>query len=136
MQSTLVTSTMTPLSSWKKITRFTVPSTALRGLYSELIKLSGFVITIPDFEATLPSLWGNVKGSYYVPFRLFSDSRLPEFMERYPQYIPKDNGMGFLSDDNGTTYNLCHCKCPSPLRPTILRSFAIYEFGATLKSPT
>lgn len=26
--------------------------------------------------------------------------------------IPKDNGMRFLSDDNGETYNRCHCMYP------------------------
>ncbi|CAG8498017.1 17195_t:CDS:2, partial [Racocetra persica] len=31
-----------------------------------------------------------------------------EFIEKYPQYIEKDNLMDFISDDDGETYNLCH----------------------------
>jgi hypothetical protein len=27
-----------------------------------------------------------------------------------PQYVSEDNAMGFLSDNGGTDYNLCHCK--------------------------
>ena len=32
-----------------------------------------------------------------------------EFMEQNPDLIAPGNGMGFLSDDNGFTYNRCHC---------------------------
>ena len=32
-----------------------------------------------------------------------------EFMKENPELIPKDNMMGFISDDAGETYNLCHC---------------------------
>jgi len=30
-------------------------------------------------------------------------------MEQNPDLIAPDNGMGFLSDDGGITYNRCHC---------------------------
>jgi hypothetical protein len=30
-------------------------------------------------------------------------------MKENPELIPKDNMMGFVSDDAGETYNLCHC---------------------------
>jgi hypothetical protein len=30
-------------------------------------------------------------------------------MEQNPDLIAPGNGMGFLSDDNGLTYNRCHC---------------------------
>jgi hypothetical protein len=32
-----------------------------------------------------------------------------EFMQQNPDLIAQNNGMGFLSDDNGLTYNRCHC---------------------------
>jgi len=31
-------------------------------------------------------------------------------MTQNPDLIAPNNGMGFLSDDNGFTYNRCHCK--------------------------
>lgn len=33
-----------------------------------------------------------------------------EFMKEHPHLIPNDNGMEFLSDDGGETYNHCHCE--------------------------
>lgn len=30
-------------------------------------------------------------------------------MEQNPDLIASNNGLGFLSDDNGHTYNRCHC---------------------------
>jgi alpha 1,2-mannosyltransferase len=32
-----------------------------------------------------------------------------DFMDKNPDLIPPDNGMEFLSDDGGLTYNRCHC---------------------------
>jgi len=55
-------------------------------------KVYGFTITIHEYEATIPSLWQTTK----------------DFMREYPQYIAEGNGMAFLSDNNGDTYNLCH----------------------------
>lgn len=54
------------------------------------------MITIKEFEKTIPTLWNTVK----------------EFMKEYPQYIvPKDDPeslLGWISSDGGDTYNLCH----------------------------
>ena len=33
-----------------------------------------------------------------------------EFLDIHPEYLAKDNAMAFLSDDNGVTYNKCHCE--------------------------
>jgi len=55
-------------------------------------KVYGFTITIHEYEATIPTLWQTTK----------------DFMREYPQYIAEGNGMAFLSDNNGDTYNLCH----------------------------
>jgi len=34
-----------------------------------------------------------------------------EFIEQHPEHIVKENAMAFISDDDGKSYNLCHCKC-------------------------
>lgn len=36
--------------------------------------------------------------------------RLLEFIDKHPEYLPKENAMQFISDDGGKTYNRCHCK--------------------------
>ncbi|KAF9467497.1 glycosyltransferase family 15 protein [Collybia nuda] len=55
-------------------------------------KVYGFTITPYEFEATIPSLWGHVQ----------------DFMKQHPEYIAQDNAMGFMSNDGGEHYNLCH----------------------------
>ncbi|KZV61061.1 glycosyltransferase family 15 protein [Peniophora sp. CONT] len=55
-------------------------------------KVYGFTIALPEYGETITTLWDTVK----------------EFIEENPSMIPKDNGMQFLSDDNGETYNRCH----------------------------
>ena len=55
-------------------------------------KKYGFVISMFELDATIPSLWRTVKS----------------FAKSYPQHIASDNSLGFLSDDGGKTYNGCH----------------------------
>ncbi|KAF8345050.1 glycosyltransferase family 15 protein [Amanita rubescens] len=55
-------------------------------------KIYSFTITMFEFEKTIPTLWHHVK----------------EFADHHPQYIADGNSMGFLSDDAGNKYNLCH----------------------------
>lgn len=55
-------------------------------------KIYSFTITMYEYEATIPSLWKHVM----------------DFAHDYPEYIAKDNSLGFLTSDNGKTYNLCH----------------------------
>ncbi|KAH9841110.1 glycosyltransferase family 15 protein [Rhodofomes roseus] len=55
-------------------------------------KVYGFTITLLEFEKTIPTLWPAVKA----------------FAEENPQYVAPDNAMGYLSEDGGDTYNLCH----------------------------
>ncbi|KAL0071397.1 hypothetical protein AAF712_001254 [Marasmius tenuissimus] len=55
-------------------------------------KVYGFTISLPEYEATIPTLWEAVK----------------EFNKANPQYLAQDNAMGFISDDGGLTYNRCH----------------------------
>ncbi|KAK7023369.1 hypothetical protein VNI00_016784 [Paramarasmius palmivorus] len=58
-------------------------------------KLYGFTISFTEWEPTIPTLWKTVK--------------VEDFMQVYPQHISENNAMRYLSDDEGQTYNLCHC---------------------------
>ncbi|EIN06518.1 alpha-1,2-mannosyltransferase [Punctularia strigosozonata HHB-11173 SS5] len=55
-------------------------------------KTYAFTITMYEFDKTIPTLWETTKN----------------FIKENPQYVARDNLMGFLSDNNGDTYNLCH----------------------------
>ncbi|KAJ7049871.1 glycosyltransferase family 15 protein [Mycena amicta] len=57
-------------------------------------KLYGFTMSVYEIRATIPSLWSTVK----------------EFMALYPSHIlpSTQNSMGFISQDNGRSYNRCH----------------------------
>ncbi|KAI9571530.1 glycosyltransferase family 15 protein [Boletus coccyginus] len=57
-----------------------------------LSPISGFTISMPDWEPTIPTLWSSIQ----------------EFATENPQYLHPDNSMDFLSDNSGETYNLCH----------------------------
>lgn len=55
-------------------------------------KKYSFVLSLYEYVETIPTLWDSVKG----------------FMKKYPEHIAQGNSMGFLSDNNGDTYNHCH----------------------------
>ncbi|KAF7296404.1 Glycosyltransferase family 15 protein [Mycena chlorophos] len=55
-------------------------------------KKYGFTISLPEYGETITTLWDAVK----------------EFVRDHPEHVVKDNAMGFLSDDNGDSYNRCH----------------------------
>lgn len=55
-------------------------------------KKYSFVISLYEFVETIPTLWNSIRS----------------FMKQYPQHIADNNSMGFISDDNGATYNNCH----------------------------
>jgi len=55
---------------------------------------TGFTLSLYEYIETIPTLWDATK----------------EFMKLHPEYIAKDNALGFLSDDGGETYNKCHCE--------------------------
>jgi alpha 1,2-mannosyltransferase len=38
-------------------------------------------------------------------------------VKQHPEYVAENNAMGFISDNHGEEYNLCHCKWPIPPRP-------------------
>ncbi|KAH9847748.1 glycosyltransferase family 15 protein [Lenzites betulinus] len=55
-------------------------------------KTYGFTITMYEFRATIETLWDTVK----------------TFAKEHPEYIAPNNAMGYMSDDGGESYNLCH----------------------------
>ncbi|EJU05659.1 glycosyltransferase family 15 protein [Dacryopinax primogenitus] len=55
-------------------------------------KVYGFTISLYEYPETIETLWDTTK----------------EFMELHPEYMPKDNALSFISDDNGEHYNRCH----------------------------
>ncbi|KAI0824385.1 glycosyltransferase family 15 protein [Trametes gibbosa] len=55
-------------------------------------KTYGFTITMYEFRATIPTLWDTVK----------------TFVKEHPEYVASNNAMGYMSDDGGESYNLCH----------------------------
>lgn len=52
----------------------------------------GFTISLYEYIDTIPTLWDTTK----------------KFIAENPQYVAEDNFQGFISDDNGETYNKCH----------------------------
>ncbi|KAG9048688.1 alpha 1,2-mannosyltransferase 2.4.1 [Tulasnella sp. UAMH 9824] len=55
-------------------------------------KVYGFTIALHEYLETIETLWNTTK----------------EFIQKYPQHIPKGNALRFLSEDGGATYNGCH----------------------------
>ncbi|PNY27158.1 Alpha-1,2 mannosyltransferase KTR1 [Tolypocladium capitatum] len=55
-------------------------------------KKYSFVLSLYEYVETIKTLWDSTK----------------KFIKNHPEHIAKDNSMGFLSDDNGDTYNNCH----------------------------
>ncbi|MCJ1433393.1 alpha 1,2-mannosyltransferase 2.4.1 [Xylographa pallens] len=55
-------------------------------------KKYSFVLSLYEYVETIPTLWDSVKN----------------FTKKYPEHIAQGNSMGFLSDDDGKTYNHCH----------------------------
>ena len=55
-------------------------------------KKYSFVLSLFEYVETIPTIWESTK----------------RFMEKHPEHIAEDNSMGWLSDDEGKTYNHCH----------------------------
>ncbi|KAG5770600.1 hypothetical protein H9Q72_002590 [Fusarium xylarioides] len=58
----------------------------------ETKKKYSFVLSLPEYIETIPTLWDTTK----------------QFFENNPGHLSPHNSMDFLSDDNGATYNKCH----------------------------
>ncbi|KAL1932123.1 hypothetical protein VTP01DRAFT_9179 [Rhizomucor pusillus] len=52
----------------------------------------GWTISLLEYEQTIPTLWSTVQS----------------FVNEYPELIPEQNMLDFVSNDNGYSYNLCH----------------------------
>lgn len=52
----------------------------------------GWTISLFEYESTVRTLWPTVKN----------------FMKEYPELIPENNLMDFVTNDGGETYNMCH----------------------------
>ena len=61
-------------------------------LMAEQKKKYSFVLSLYEYVDTIQTLWDSTKN----------------FIKNHPEHIAKDNMMGFLSDDGGENYNLCH----------------------------
>ncbi|KAI7869039.1 glycosyltransferase family 15 protein [Spinellus fusiger] len=55
-------------------------------------KQYGWTLSLIEYESTIRTLWNTTKA----------------FMKEYPQHIPKNNLIDFISDNGGEDYNLCH----------------------------
>ncbi|GAV49437.1 hypothetical protein ZYGR_0P00800 [Zygosaccharomyces rouxii] len=55
-------------------------------------KKYGFTISIKEYSATIETLW---------------DATL-SFLEKHPEHVNKNCMLDFISDDGGSSYNLCH----------------------------
>ncbi|EDO15353.1 hypothetical protein Kpol_457p4 [Vanderwaltozyma polyspora DSM 70294] len=55
-------------------------------------KKYGFILSLTEYETTIPTLWKHVKG----------------FLDEHPEYINDNNLIDFISDDDGETFNGCH----------------------------
>lgn len=58
-------------------------------------KKYSFVLSLYEYEATIPTLWQSAK----------------KYMHEHPEHIVEGNSMEWLSDDGGDTYNHCHFVC-------------------------
>lgn len=70
-------------------------------------KKYSFVLSLYEYIETIETLWDSAK----------------KFIKNHPEHIAEGNSMGWLSDDNGETYNRCHfVSFPSPsLKPGSFR---------------
>lgn len=55
-------------------------------------KKYGFTLSLKEYESTIATLWKTTK----------------DFMKEHPEHLVEDNSMGFVSEDSGHSYNLCH----------------------------
>lgn len=88
---------------------------------AERLSIVGFTISLYEYGETIATLWDTVKGMLFfmgTPFQ--SQNPIIDFMKDNKELIPEGNALSFLSDDNGVTYNRCHCRCHGRCRePTV-----------------
>lgn len=75
-------------------------------------KRYSFVVSLEEIKATVHTLWDTVKGAlftYLVKSVNASYLFRIDFRKEYPKIIAENNALPFISDDDGETYNFCHC---------------------------
>lgn len=73
-------------------------------------KLYGFTITMYEYHATIPTLWDTTMStSLQYTDRTTVTELLSEFTRENPDFVHPNNAMGYISDNGGESYNLCHC---------------------------
>lgn len=72
--------------------------------------ITGFTISLVEWEPTIPTLWSTVKGEkvMFPVIAVIPKSKI-EFTKRHPEYLDPNNALKFVSDNDGAGYNLCHC---------------------------
>lgn len=45
-----------------------------------------------------------------------------DFLKSHPEHLAEGNAMGFISDNGGEEYNLCHCESSIPILPAAIRT--------------
>jgi len=45
-----------------------------------------------------------------------------DFLKAHPEHLVEGNAMGFISDNGGVEYNLCHCRSPTLIYPLTART--------------
>ncbi|KAF5348300.1 hypothetical protein D9756_010537 [Leucocoprinus leucothites] len=91
MSTSTVTSTRIRSCLWKRIIKPIVHGNPAPLEIPCADHTLAFTITMYEYEATIPTLWKEVR----------------DFQKLHPEYIAEDNALGFMSD-NGERYNLCH----------------------------
>ena len=80
-------------------------------------KIYSFVLSLYEYVETIPTIWDSTK----------------KFMKEHPEHIAEHNGMKWLSDDHGESYNHCHFVSLGFAHLILLRSDE-FPSGRTSKS--
>jgi alpha 1,2-mannosyltransferase len=83
-------------------------------------KKYGFVVSLLEYENTIPTLWNTTK----------------EFFKKHPEFLAKGNSIDFISDDGGYTYNLCHFVSTLPHHGLLTRRRCNQKLIPTRSGPT
>ena len=98
-------------------------------------KHTGFTISLVEWEPTITTLWATVKGItiYASSLQHSVTVHCTEFITLHPEYVQKENSMAYLSDNDGNSYNLCHCMYLCILSSAQL---TLFKIGVISKSLT
>lgn len=82
-------------------------------LMPTLLPSVGFTITMYEYRSTIETLWQTTKGTWFLiilPLDSTKRNWEPDFLKSHPEHLVEGNAMGFISDNGGEEYNLCHCE--------------------------